>query len=81
MEVLLSRILPDDTLSRFRVRDMRPDEIIRAHCANAAEFGTAKRQAAEGAKSERVDGFKYKVVTNSIENTVTISLYNPDKLV
>ncbi len=80
MVIEAKRILPDTCLSKFRIRDMRIDEAITASCENAAEF-TAARKTAQNAKAEgnRLDGYEYRVQSNSKENTVTVSLYKPEE--
>lgn len=76
MKIILSRILHDDKLSSFRVRDMRPDEIIVVNCDNVSEFLSSKRNAESGARTaNRLDGFSYRIQTNSISNQIKVSLY------
>lgn len=75
MIIELSRILPDDTLSVFRLRDMRPDESVVVTCDNVAEFNKA-RQTAKVVKAqfERPDGCQYRIQSNSVNNTIKVSL-------
>ena len=80
MNIVLSRTLPDDTLSRFRVYDMRPDETIEVSCDNVAEFNTARRNADQARKVyERTDGYQYKVESDTSRNIIKVSLYKEGK--
>lgn len=80
MTIELARILPDDALSQFRVRDMRPDEVITVTCDSVAEFNNSRRTANLVKDSaRRVDGFRYKVESNSSNNTIKVSLYEEKK--
>ena len=79
MTIELLRLLPDTSLSRFRIRDMRPEEVIKIECDNAAEFNAAMRTARDYKSIDRrTDGFKYKVESDSAENTVKISLFKEE---
>lgn len=79
MNIELSRILPDDALSQFRVRDMRPDEIILVTCDTVAEFNNSKKTAENVRRSaSRTDGYQYRVQTDSSRNTVKVSLYKEE---
>ena len=80
MTIELTRILPDDVLSRFRVSDMRPDEIITVTCDTVAEFNNSKRAAEYTRQNHpRSDGYAYRVQTDSSKNTVKVSLYKEGK--
>ena len=62
------------------IRDMRPDEVIHIECENVAEFNAAMRTARDNrAFNNRLDGFKYRVESNSTENTVKVSLYREEE--
>ena len=75
MVIQLKRILPDTALSQFRVRDMRPEEVITACCDSVNEYNNARRTAQTVASSfERSDGLKYKIESNGAKNTITVSL-------
>lgn len=80
MNIELTRTLPDDALSAFRVKDMRPDESIIISCDTVAEFNKS-RQTAKVVKSqfERPDGYQYKIQSNSSENTIKVSLYKEEE--
>lgn len=79
MNIELSRILPDDALSQFRVRDMRPDEIILVTCDTVAEFNNSKKTAENVRRSaSRIDGYQYRVQTDSSRNTVKVSLFKEE---
>lgn len=80
MIIELSRILPDDTLSQFRLRDMRPDESIIVACNSVAEFNKS-RQAAKTVKAqfERPDGYQYRIQSNSTDNTIKVSLFKEER--
>lgn len=80
MTIELTRILPDDALSVFRVRDMRPDEVITVTCDTVAEFNNSKRTAENARRTaDRIDGYQYRVQTDSSRNTVTVSLYKKQR--
>ena len=80
MTIELTRILPDDTLSQFRVRDMRPDEVITVACDSVAEFNNSRRTANLAKDSaRRPDGYLYKVESSSSKNTIKVSLYKSKK--
>lgn len=79
MKVILTRILPDDFLSQFRVRDMRPGETITAECENVAEFNKARVNARLGIY-ERSDGYEYKIKSNSTDNTITVTLSEKESI-
>lgn len=80
MNIVISRILPDDVLSRFRIRDMRPDEIIVATCDTVAEFNSAKRNADNVRKEPgRMDGYLYRIESDSTRNTIKVSLYKDER--
>lgn len=80
MTIELTRILPDDALSQFRVRDMRPDEVITVSCDSVAEFNNSRRTANLTKDSAcRPDGYLYKVESSSSKNTIKISLYESKK--
>lgn len=79
MNIVLSRTLPDDALSKYRVCDMRPDEVILVSCDTVAEFNNSRRIAEYARKSMlRTDGYAYKIETNSTCNTVKVSLYKQE---
>ena len=77
MDIVLSRILHDDTLSKFRIRDMRPEETILVSCETVAEFNAARGNANQARRvmPPRPDGFQYKIETDSTRNTIKVSLY------
>ena len=79
MIIELTRMLPDDALSQFRVRDMRPDEVITVTCDNVAEFNNSRRTANLVREYTRPDGYLYKVESSSSKNTIRVSLYEPKK--
>ncbi len=80
MNLVLSRILPDDALSRFRIRDMRPDEIITVTCDTVAEFNSARRNA-DNVRNDprRIDGYQYKIESDTARNTIKVSLFKEEK--
>ncbi len=76
MKLVLERILEDEKLTQQRVRDMRHDEKLTAHCApDAAAWKTAERIAYNVRKDhDRTDGFKYDITSSAVDMTVTIAL-------
>lgn len=81
MEVVLTRTLPDDCLSRFRIRDMRPEETIKAVCDSVAEFNAAKRTAELVRKeSKRTDGYCYQQRNDTVNSTITVYLTKEEEV-
>lgn len=82
MNIVLSRTLPDDTLSRFRIYDMRPDETIIVSCDTVAEFNNARRNADFARKGYlRNDGYQYKIESDTSRNTIKVSLYKEENVI
>lgn len=75
MKIFLNRKLPDDALSQFRIRDMRPGETITVLCDSVAEYNAARRTAQAAKLSmDKPDGYDCLIKSKSKENAVIISL-------
>lgn len=75
MKLELKRILEEERLSQQRIRDMRCDEVLVAHCEDAASWKTAERVAYLARQDyTRQDGFVYEIDSSAVNMTVTISL-------
>ena len=75
MKIEAIRLLPEDKLTQARVRDIRCDEVLMVHCANAAECRTAERVAYLARQNfERPDGLTYTINTSYADLTVKVSV-------
>ncbi|MEE0907155.1 MAG: hypothetical protein U0L43_03115 [Muribaculaceae bacterium] len=72
----IKRTLNTERLTKARLVDLRPDEVITAFCApDAAAWKTAERIAYNVKKDySRPDGRQYVVASSAANMTVTVSL-------
>lgn len=75
MKIAKERKLPECHLAKFRIADMRYDEVLTIECDSVSEFSSAYSNAKRAFKCiVREDGFRYKLKTISSENRIIIWL-------